>query len=64
MDSVRNNDTRLSVHGHKTNSLKFADDIDVLEEDRDELQENLGKVDEAGEASGLQIHLEDHEIGV
>ena len=58
MDSVRNNSTGVSVRGHKINNLKFADDIDLLEEDRDELQGNLEKVNEAGEAAELQINIE------
>jgi hypothetical protein len=58
MDSVRNNGTGVSVHGHKINNLKFADDIDLLEEDRDELQGNLEKINEAGEAAGPQINIE------
>ena len=41
MDPVRDNGTGVSVHVHKINNLKFADDIDLLEEDRDELQGNL-----------------------
>jgi len=58
MDSVRDNGTGVSVHGHKINNLKFADDIDLLEEDRDELQGNLERINEAGEAAGLQINTE------
>jgi len=48
----------ISVHGHKINNLKFADDIDLLEEDRDELQENMKQLNEAGEASGLKINIQ------
>lgn len=58
MDSIRNNGTGVSVHGQKINNLKFADDIDLLEEDRDELQGNLERINEAGEAAGLQINIE------
>ena len=58
MDSVRDNGTGVSVHGHTINNLKFADDIDLLEEDRDELQANLERINEAGEAAGLQINIE------
>ena len=58
MDSVRDNGTGVSVHGYKINNLKFADDIDLLEEDRDELQGNLERINEAGEAAGLQINIE------
>jgi len=52
MDSRKENGT-----GHKINNLKFADDIDLLEEDRNELQENLKRLAEAGEASGLKIKI-------
>jgi hypothetical protein len=61
MDTVRDNGTGVSVHGHKINNLKFADDIDLLDEDRDDLQGNLeriNEVNEAGEAAGLQINIE------
>jgi len=58
MDSIRENGTGVSVQGYKINNLKFADDIDLLEEDRDELQENLERINEAGEAAGLEINIE------
>jgi hypothetical protein len=41
MDSIRNDSTGVTVHRHKINNLKFADDINLLEEDRDELHRNL-----------------------
>jgi len=43
MDTIKENGTGISVHGHKINNLKFADDNELLEKDRDELQENLKK---------------------
>ncbi len=58
MDSVRDNSTGISVHGYKINNLKFADYIDLLEKDRVELQGNLDRINEAGEAAGLQINAE------
>ncbi len=58
MDSVRDNGTGISVHGYKINNLKFADDIVLLKEDRVELQGNLDRINEAGEAAGLQINIE------
>jgi len=36
----------------------IADDIDLLEEDKDELQENLKRLNEAREASGLKINIQ------
>ncbi len=58
MDSLRDNGTGISVHGYKINNLKFANDIDLLEEDRVELKGNLDWINEAGEAAGLQINIE------
>jgi Reverse transcriptase (RNA-dependent DNA polymerase) len=58
MDPIRNNGTEVSVNGYMANNLKFADDIDLLEEDRDKLQGNLERINEAGEATGLQINTE------
>jgi len=34
--------------------LKFADDVDLLDEDMDDLQENLKRIDEAGETAGCR----------
>jgi len=45
-------------HGHKINILNFAADIDLLEEDRDELQENQKRLNDAGEASGLKMDIQ------
>ena len=53
LDPIKDNGTGVSIHGHMINYLKFADDIDLLEEDREELQENLKQINEAGEAAGL-----------
>jgi len=58
MYTIKENRTGISVHGHKINNLKFADDIDLLEEDRDEMQENLKRLNEAGKASGLKINIQ------
>ena len=58
MDTVKDNGTGVSVSGQMINNLKFADDIDLVEEDTDVLQENLRRVNEAGEAAGLKINTE------
>lgn len=58
MDTTRENRTGVSLHGHLINNHKFADDIDLLEEDRDVLQENVERWNEAWEAAGLQINIE------
>ena len=47
-------ETGISIHARKINNLKFADDIDLLEEDRDKLK----RINEAGKAAGLTINFE------
>ena len=54
MDPIKEEGTGVLVHGHKINNLKFADDINLLEEDKDELLENLKRINEAGEVAGDQ----------
>jgi Reverse transcriptase (RNA-dependent DNA polymerase) len=48
----------LSTSQYKINYLKFADDIDLLAEDRNELQENLERIYKAGETAGLKINIQ------
>jgi len=57
MDKIKDKGTGDSVHGHKFKFLKFADYMDLLEEDRDEQLKNLKLINEAGEAVGLKINL-------
>jgi len=58
MDTIKENGTGITVHGNKITNPKFADDSDLLEENRDELKENLKWLNEAGEASRLKIHIQ------
>ena len=39
------------------NNLRFADDIDMMEERRDVLQANINILHTAGEAAGLRINI-------
>jgi len=57
MDTIKENETGNSVHCYKINNLQFAEDIDLLEKDRDVLQENLKWLNEVGEASRLKINI-------
>ena len=57
MDGVKDNNTGVSVQGILLNNLKFADDIDLLEECRDKLQDNLRIVDEESKAAGMKINI-------
>jgi len=58
MDVLMDNNTGVSVQlGILFNNLKCADDIDLLEECKDKLQDNLRIVDEASKAAGLKINV-------
>ena len=56
MDGVKENTTGISIHGHRLSNLKFADDIDLIEGSRDELQKNFQILNTAGKAAGLLIN--------
>src|SRR6218665_1047630 len=54
---IRDRDTEVWIQGHNTNNLKFADDIDMIEEDRNKLQETINEVRKAGEAAGIKTNV-------
>jgi Reverse transcriptase (RNA-dependent DNA polymerase) len=56
MDGVKENTTGISIHGHRLSHLQFADDIDLIEGSRDELQKNFQILSTAGKAAGLLIN--------
>ena len=57
MDVIRDRDTEVRIQGHNINNLKFADDMDMIEENKSKLQENMNEVRKAGETAGLMIYV-------
>ena len=47
----------FQTEGRRINNLRFADDIDLIEESRGRLQESLARLAEAGDKAGLQINI-------
>jgi len=45
------------VNGLQVNNFRFADDIDLLETNRDTLQENLELLKRDAEKAGLKINI-------
>ena len=43
MDVIRDRYAEVRIQGHNINNLKFAGDIDMIEEDRNKLQETWTK---------------------
>src|SRR5206468_12432695 len=48
MDKIQNNGTGISVQGRSNNNLRFADDIDMIEEEWDILDSNVKTIDSEG----------------
>ena len=47
----------ISVQEETINNLRFADDIDLLEENFETLQQNVELLDKAGERANLKINI-------
>src|SRR5207244_10214207 len=58
MDVIQDIGTGISVQGEMINHLRFADDIDLLEESCVALQNSVKLLSEAGIDAGLRINIE------
>ena len=47
----------MKLQGRRINNLHFADNIDLIEENREKLQEILIQLTEAGEKAGLKLNI-------
>ena len=56
LERLQDIEKRVSVHGHYINNLRFADDIDVLASNWEDLQEMVDIVSENGKKAGLIIN--------
>ena len=57
MTALEEKKTAVSVNGLRVNNLRFADDIDLLETNRDTLQENLELLKGDAEKASLKINI-------
>ena len=56
MDGVQDNSTGITVQGERINNLRFADNIDMIEESLDQLRENVGELGKKGSKAELKIN--------
>ena len=56
MDQVRENTCGVNIGGIRINNLRFADDIDLIDEDVNSLQSQIEQTKEAAEQAGLLVH--------
>ena len=57
MDACENCRTGVNISGELIDNLRFADDIDLLEERSEDLQESLNGVAAAAEPMGLRLNI-------
>ena len=57
MDCIQDSGTGISVQGEMINNLRFADDIDMIEESWEMLEESVHVLDKAGRNAGLKINV-------
>ena len=57
MDKVRDSESGISVGGMWINNLRFADDIDLIDEEQERLQKNTQVLQKEGNKAGLKINM-------
>jgi hypothetical protein len=57
MDGIQDNGTGIAIQGEKINNLRFADDIDLIEESFEMLQKSVDTLNNAGNKAGLKINI-------
>jgi len=58
MDKIKNReDSGVSVHGNRVNNLRFADDIDIIEQSNEKLQDTVDKLQSESERYGMHINV-------
>lgn len=57
MEKIKNKRTGIAIHGTRVNNLIFADDVDLIEEDINNIQENVETLQKEGKAAGLRINI-------
>ena len=57
MDKIKERESGISIQGININNLRFADDVDLLEEKRAELEHSLKILNEEAKKYGLAINI-------
>ena len=58
MDKIKHRENTVeSVHCNRVNNLRFADDIDIIEQRDDKLQDTLHKLHAESERYGMHINV-------
>lgn len=57
MDKIKTTETGVSIQGMQINNLRFADDIDVIEESERQLQETVQVLNDESKRYGLKMNF-------
>ena len=57
MDKINESRSGISVNGTQINNLRFADDIDLIDEEQGRLQKNTQILQKEGNKAGLKINM-------
>jgi hypothetical protein len=57
MDKISNSRSGISVNGIQINNLRFADDINLIDEEQGRLQKNIQILQKEGNKAGLKINM-------
>jgi len=59
MDKIKNRENSgVNVHGNRVDNLRFADDIDIIEQSNEKLQDTVDKLHTESERYGMHINLD------
>ena len=61
-DALEDHEDTVSIGGGATTSLRFADDIDGLAREEEELAKLVGCLDRASTAYGMEISIENTKL--
>ena len=58
MDKIKNRENiGVSVHGNRVINLRFADDIDIIEQSNEKFQDTVDKLHTESERFGMHINV-------
>jgi len=58
MDKIKNSENSgVSVHGNRVNNLRFAADINIIEQTNEKLQDTVEKLHTESERYGMHINI-------
>jgi len=58
MDKIKNRENSgVSAHGNRVNNLRFADNIDIIEQSNEKLQETVNNLHTETERYGMHINV-------